>query len=216
MKKNRTMRVAAVLLALTLITSCFVGGTFAKYVTNGTGSDSARVAKFGVTVTANGETFAETYAKEDGTEAIGANSVVSADGDVVAPGTKGDMVSMTLAGTPEVAVKVTYVGTLDLGDNWMVDGAFYCPITITVNDEPINGTDYESADEFEAAVKAVIDGYSKEYAAGTDLSAAGADSLKISWAWTFEGDNDKDTKLGNAETAATISLSVDTTVTQID
>ena len=32
MKKNRTMRVAALLLALTLMTSCFVGGTFAKYM----------------------------------------------------------------------------------------------------------------------------------------------------------------------------------------
>ena len=43
-KKNVTLRAAAVLFALALITSCFVGGTFAKYVTNGTGSDKARGA----------------------------------------------------------------------------------------------------------------------------------------------------------------------------
>ena len=52
-RKNHTLKLAGILLALVLVTSCFVGGTFAKYVTEGTGSDSARVAKFGVTVTAD-------------------------------------------------------------------------------------------------------------------------------------------------------------------
>ena len=48
MKKNWTMRVALLIVALALITSCFVSGTYAKYVTSTTASDSARVAKFGV------------------------------------------------------------------------------------------------------------------------------------------------------------------------
>lgn len=39
------MRAAVLMLALVLITSCFVGGTFAKYVTSGTGGDNAKVAK---------------------------------------------------------------------------------------------------------------------------------------------------------------------------
>ena len=50
-KNNPTMKIAAVLVALVLITSCFVGSTFAKYVTNGDLTGSARVAKFGVNVT---------------------------------------------------------------------------------------------------------------------------------------------------------------------
>lgn len=102
------MRVAGLLLALVLVTSCFVCGTFAKYVTSGTGSDSARVAKFGVEITANGTMFAKEYATDDGTvEATIAKSVVSSDDkNLVAPGTKGDMVSMTMTGTPEVAVNV--------------------------------------------------------------------------------------------------------------
>lgn len=58
-KTGKTMRVAGLLLALVLVTSCFVGGTFAKYVTSGTGTDSARVAKFGVEITANGTMFAK-------------------------------------------------------------------------------------------------------------------------------------------------------------
>ena len=118
-RKNHTLKLAGILLALVLVTSCFVGGTFAKYVTKGTGSDSARVAKFGVTVAANGSTFAEEYATDDGT-VVGtiAKSVVSSQNKVkvVAPGTKGDMASMTLSGSPEVAVKVTYKATVNLGD----------------------------------------------------------------------------------------------------
>ena len=47
LKNNRTMRAAVLLLALVLITSCFVGGTFAKYVTSGDAADLARVAKWG-------------------------------------------------------------------------------------------------------------------------------------------------------------------------
>ena len=45
-KKNRTLRAAVLMLALVLITSCFVGGTFAKYVTSGEAGDNARVAKW--------------------------------------------------------------------------------------------------------------------------------------------------------------------------
>ena len=63
LKNNRTMRAAVLLLALVLITSCFVGGTFAKYVTSGDAADHARVAKWGVTVTAHGtgDVFAKEY-----------------------------------------------------------------------------------------------------------------------------------------------------------
>lgn len=49
------MRVAGLLLALVLVTSCFVGGTFAKYVTSGHGNDSARAAKWGVVVNVEGD-----------------------------------------------------------------------------------------------------------------------------------------------------------------
>lgn len=234
-RKNHTLKLAGILLTLVLVTSCFVGGTFAKYVTKGTGSDSARVAKFGVTVAANGSTFAEEYATDDGT-VVGtiAKSVVSSQNKVkvVAPGTKGDMASMTLSGSAEVAVKVTYKATVNLGDKWVADGVYYCPLVITVNNKNINGLDYTTAADFAAAVEAEIDGYTKNYVANTDFSGDQAanyekDSLKVSWRWNFEatqfakGDqtDEKDTILGNAAAkgkAATISLEVVTTVTQID
>ena len=53
MKRNsKLMRASGILLVLTLITSCFVGVTFAKYVSEDEITDKARVAKWGVTVTA--------------------------------------------------------------------------------------------------------------------------------------------------------------------
>lgn len=221
-KQNTIYKIAGLLFTLVLVTSTLVGGTFAKYTTSETGTDSARVAKFGVTITANGTTFAKEYATDDaGVKGTITNSVVSTD-KVIAPGTKGNMASMTLTGTPEVAVKVSYDATVELGDKWVgsSENEYYCPLEITVGNTTFKGTTYESADAFENAIKTAIDGYSKEYAPNTDLSTKGAESLNISWAWAFEGnDNVKDTYLGDqavANNAATISIEVKTTVTQID
>lgn len=220
MKKNRMMRVASALLVAVLLTTCAISGTFAKYVTSGSGSDSARVAKFGVTVSGTADTFKETYAKNDNSFTLAANTVVSTE-DVVAPGTSGSMAAFTITGTPEVAVRVAFTGTLELGDKW-VDSAskYYCPIEITVGSTTFKGTAYASADEFEAAVNDEIATYTKDYEANKDLSTIGADAPAISWKWAFTGNDDvKDTYLGDQaadSNAATISLSVTATVTQID
>lgn len=226
MKKTGFMRAALLLLVLTLITSCFVGGTFAKYTTRASGTDTARVAKFGVQITANGGTFAKEYATDDtGVAGTIAKSVVSTNENVVAPGTRGDMVKMTLSGTPEVAVRVGYTAHVTVS-NWTVDGAFYCPITIKVKGEDGNlvfhGLDYTDADQFARAVENEIAAFSANYAVQTtDLSTAGVTAPEVSWEWVYEGDgvhqtNEKDTALGNAAAPATITLEVETTVTQID
>ena len=220
MKKNVMMRLASFLLVAVLISTSAISGTYAKYVTEGIGTDTARVAKWGVTVTANGETFAKEYATDDAvfTEA---NSVISTE-KVVAPGTDGEMVSMTLSGTPEVAVRVSYAAAFDIGDNWEVDGDYYCPLVVTVNGTAFDGRAYSSAADFELSVNNAIGAYSKDYPAGTDLSSKTADSLAVTWEWPFStsADNDKkDTKLGDVAVtgdAATVKLAVTTTVTQID
>ncbi len=233
-KNNPTMKIAAVLVALVLITSCFVGSTFAKYVTNGDLTGSARVAKFGVNVTSNGSMFAKEYDTDtQNIVATIAKSVVSTD-KVVAPGTKGDAVSTTLSGTPEVAVKVDYDATGDivLNDNWKkADGSFYCPLTFKIStyddglDETVNevysGKDYNSKEAYVAAIESAIKKYSRTYPAGTDLSTVAKHSLAVSWEWPFSTDeNDaNDTYLGDQAAegkAATVSIQVTTTVTQID
>lgn len=232
MKNNRIMKAAGALLVLVLVTSCFVGSTFAKYTTTGRGDDTARVAKFGVSITANGSTFAKEYATDDQHVAgTIAKSVVSSDDDkLVAPGTSGNMVSMTITGKPEVAVNVQYAATLTLNDKWVdEDGKFYCPLQIKVNTGAGNvgicGLDFTSATLFTQAVQNEIAKAGKQYPANTDLSTAVTPA--VSWAWAYEGagehavvqTDEKDTYLGDqaaAGNAADIQLTVITTVTQID
>lgn len=225
-KKFNFVRAGAITMVLALGTSCFMSGTLAKYVTSKSGSDSARVAKFGVAVTATGNAFAETYEADDviNVTANSQFSVISAE-KVIAPGTEGNMASMTLTGTPEVAVRVSYAAEeFDLS-GWTTNGTdYYCPLVITVEDTELDGADYASEAAFEDAVKNAVAGYSKDYAAGTDLADVGADSLAISWAWPFftSAANDlKDTALGDraaedTTNAGKITLKVTTTVTQID
>ncbi|MDO5140587.1 MAG: hypothetical protein Q4D40_03885 [Eubacteriales bacterium] len=227
MKKSRIL---SGLLVLTMLSTCIISGTFAKYTTTETGSDSARVAKWGVNITANGTMFADNYATNDaGVVGAIAQSVITSGGTgdaLVAPGTSGDLVESTITGTPEVAVEVKRVAVLTLNDKWVDgDGKFYCPIKITVNNgtESIdyNGTAYSSANEFKSAVENAINADIKKYGPNTDLSSSSKLDVKWSWPYSVSGENDvKDTYLGNKAAnngeAATIALSVTTTVTQID
>lgn len=222
MKKNVMMRIASFLLIAVLLSTSAISGTYAKYVTSAQGTDSARVAKWGVTVTANGSTFAAEYDTDDAafTEA---KSVISQGGvNVVAPGTDGEMVSMALTGVPEVAVRISYNAVFDV-ENWTdQNGKFYCPLVITVNGTAFDGRAYTSAADFELSVNNAINACSEDYPAGTDLSGLGADALDITWEWPFStsAENDvRDTFLGdqaNAGNWATVQLTVTTTATQID
>ena len=218
-RSSMMVRLVAVLAVTMMFTMCFVGGTFAKYTTSGSGSDSATVAKWGVTVTGTANTFEKEYAKNDNSFTLAANTVVST-GKVVAPGTSGSMAAFTIAGTPEVAVNVKFEGTLELGDKWVDSSSnYYCPIEITVGDTTFKGNDYASADLFETAVNGKIATFTKDYEANTNLSTS-VDAPAISWKWAFTGNDDvKDTRLGDqaaSGNAATISLDVTVTVTQID
>lgn len=245
-KNNALMRASGILLVLTLGTSCFVGGTFAKYVTEGNGSDSARVAKWGVNVEVTGDAFKNTYTNDDVDSQI--STVVQSDEKVVAPGTYGTFGGVEITGQPEVAVKVTTVADLELGQNWTVDGSeYYCPIVINVNGVQFCGLDYPDVGGFENAVESAINDYmSGSYKAGTDLSTVDALNDSIQWRWAFDKDSlnttpsgtfefnnetkgflngqtdEKDTYLGDKAADAdpsndpAITLGIETTVTQID
>ena len=114
MKKTKVMRLLSLLLVMTLISTCAISGTFAKYVTKAEGQDQARVAKWGVLVTVEGSAFADKYVAddEDYTAAGGEFSVIAENGDqVVAPGTNSEQVGKklvaTVTGKPEVAARYT-------------------------------------------------------------------------------------------------------------
>lgn len=122
MKKNKSMRAAGGLMIATLLSTSIVSGTYAKYVTSDSASDTARVAKFGVTVTASGSLFDKTYlttsntpggakADDDGTVlSVESNGAVNSIENVVAPGTKNtDGITFVISGKPEVDVKLDVV-----------------------------------------------------------------------------------------------------------
>lgn len=233
MKKNVMMRVAAMLLVCVLASTCGISGTFAKYVTQGSADDTARVAKFGVVVTGSGFLFAETYKSVGEGNNPGDSSatltVVSSNGDkVIAPGTKStdDGMNINITGTPEVTVQVTHEVTIDLKNWFYNDGVkdhFYCPLVFNIDGTVIDGKDYyDNYSLFIEKITKAIEDQSQQYAPNTDLSAQPGNQINITWAWEFYVDaaHDKmDTYLGDqaaADNAATVTIEVVTTVTQVD
>ena len=115
--KNKTMRLALVLILLVAITLSVISGTLAKYVETVYGTDSARVAKFDYEVTA-GQTPITGATKQAATQIDLFNTVDDAQvfdpaghnlntEKLVAPGTCGyfDVVATNKS---EVAIKVTF------------------------------------------------------------------------------------------------------------
>ena len=220
MKKNKFLRLASVMLMLCLITTCAISGTFAKYTTSDTGSDSARVAKWGVTVELSGASlFSDTY---NSNKVVGTSSA-----KVVAPGTSGTLAGITISGQPEVATTVSVSGSITF-TGWTVSGAEYCPIVVTVdgvNYQVGTGIDtstdkyFADIDALEAALVTAIGDLSTSFNAGDTLNGTGINSM-ISWSWGDEVDNTKDTVLGdlaadgNISNDPTIELSITISVDQ--
>lgn len=245
-KKHWTLRAAGLLFALVLITSCFVSGTFAKYVTSKSASDTARVAKFGVVIEAQDNTaFKTTYDTVDAGTSVSFNSVATSTTDsLVAPGTKEDnAVILSITGEPEVAVHVELAMTgtdvvLNAGtypdlttpnpkDKFILTEPYY-PVVFTLKkdgSEPISGTISE--------INTKLGALPKDYKAGTDLGAEFG-TYTLSWEWAFadptiDNKDQADTLLGTLATSATavpgvgvgnysplVHLELTATVTQID
>ena len=169
MKKGMFPRIAAVMLMLTLLSTCVISGTFAKYIDTGKASAIGRVAKWGVVInaegaTSNGYPFKTKYTTDTKdivdyvTGAPIKNSVISLDTQgVFAPGTSGSLGAISISGKPEVAVKVSYESTVvDFGneENWtiVVDAEsaprdeVYCPLVFSIGGHTIKwGADLDVA-----------------------------------------------------------------------
>ena len=209
MKKNRTLRVSALLLALTLITTCFVGGTFAKYTSSTTGSDDATVAKWSFHVgntefaTTDTTTFAfnlfDTIRDTRGDE----NDVVAGK---IAPGTSGQFL-MAIRNTSEVNAKYTVALTETNASN--------VPLQYRVN-----GTDWKDSIA-ELSMDALTD---------KSLNHGLVDLVTVYWRWVFDenvvgerlhaGQTDgTDTALGIAAQEASVpsvQITAKVTATQVD
>ena len=188
MKKNVMMRVASALLVAVLMTTCAISGTFAKYTTTNTGSDLARVAKWG---------FGTSEIQVDMFDGNYNEGKVAADTNVVAPGTS-KTATITFAptgGNPEVAY--TFTAEVKITATGANGQALFDKLTWTINSEVVT---------FENGVAKVVVNAS-EYAAGISPS-----NLTVKWEWKDTGDNTGDTAIGNGE--ANITVLVTYTATQ--
>lgn len=234
MKKNKMMRAASFLLVAVLLSTSVISGTFAKYVTTATGSDTARVAKFGVEVKAITSIFNTQYA---GTDAV---TVLSSNSDkIIAPGTTGEAVAFTITGSPEVDVNVDVTlgaftrVTLPAGDYPdyttantadMYAAPVYQPVEWTLKKEgvAVSGCENVGLDVIQTYLTGTL---SNDYQVEGGEFAAINGTYSLAWNWDFNGNDQADTVLGQiaagkipapAGYVANESFALTITVTQID
>lgn len=222
MKKNKAMRLASALLVLTLLTTCAISGTFAKYTTSTTGTDKARVAYWGFDQDA-----ATTIDLFDGTYTnVMSSGEVDGFSNVVAPGTEKSTTfafgytnynNANTITAPEVAYTFTVNPTI-IGDYDELDANTSFKWTLKKGDAP--ATEYNTVADLLAAIKALSGDASgsKTYNPG-ELPAAftsADETYTIGWKWAFEGNDTADTTLGNSQTLENVTFAITITATQVD
>ena len=218
MIKNKMMRIASVLLVAVLLSTCAISGTFAKYVTSADATDSARVAKWGVSIVVSNDSnlFSDSY-----TDAV-LNKVTvqtsSAGTNLVAPGTSsvenGGTTTITITGTPEVATIITaLIDNTTAKDVYLLAGT-YADLTTEADDTFILQEDYYpvkwtlTQKVGQNAATTLVDAkkLSDVVAAFAAYTAANEFvepnstldvTFTLDWEWAFESNNDAaDTLLG--------------------
>lgn len=216
MEKNRMMRLASALLILTLLTTCMISGTFAKYTTKAEGSDTARVAKWGVTVSTHTDLFATSYTGVDGSN--GKVTVKSTDDNkLVAPGTTGTGLGVTSGGAPEVSYEMKIkldntakMPSLKYTPKDAANASIYEPVKFSV----LNDTTLIKGDMTLADLITLFDGTKAIYkynvaddkyyvdsngdgTIDTAISLNACPNIQIKWEWAFETGADATTKAFN-------------------
>lgn len=217
MKKNRAMRLAVLMLVLVMMTSCFVGGTFAKYTSSSTGTATARVAYWGFTAPAKMEIdmFDGEYTNTADVTTVDAKNT----DNVIAPGTSKE-VTFGFAYTANTAKSITAPE---------VDYSFTVDATGTASDDIKNNTnivwylDGTKVANFDALLTA-IEGLSEDVEAGNLPANNGSHTVKWEWAFETKGTDGKadatqdafDTVMGNKNTLDEVSIEITITATQVD
>jgi len=214
-QEKQTMKLAGALAITVLMTMSLIGTALAKYITETTLTDTARVAYWGIGEESSVNLFAKAYIDEAVEEDDAQRNVLSlSDDNVVAPGTTGYASIELTAGEdtlPEVAFTLLAEVEVDF-DGWEEED---CPLIFTVN-----GNEVESANgALAAAIKEAIGEHEKYIPEkGGTLTLP---KLEISWEWPFESTEDadvvdeKDTAFGNLGTDK-IAVSAMITAVQVD
>lgn len=210
-KKSYASRLGVLAVALTLVTTCLVGGTMAKYTTTAAGTGSGTVAKFNVGIKANETGLAKnavtipdlfTTGREDGN----GTSVVK---NKLAPGTSGYF-ELAVTNNSDVKVKVTGVTFTK------VNGSAAVPMKFAVTDKNAKKPDDNAFEDIDAFSKTVSDKIASEIGWG---NGANSQTVQIWWQWDPASSAEDDTKLGTeaatAATAPTYGLDISVTADQV-
>lgn len=210
MKKNVMMRAASALLVAVLLTTCTISGTFAKYTTSTTGTDSARVAYWGFDQAA--ELTINLFDKEY--DASKADKSVNGAEKVIAPGTeKSTEFAFSYAnntGKSITAPEVDYTFSVSTAGSqcaisiqkntnikWYLDDEL-APAYVSTGEEADTSYDEGSWNALLKAIEA-LDGDKTKYDAGKLPEAfygTPSDTNKkhtIGWKWAFDTEDDTST-----------------------
>ena len=198
-RSSMMVRLVAVLAVTMMFTMCFVGGTFAKYTSSGTGTDSATVAKWsfkvGETDIATTDEFTfdlfKTIKDSNGTD--NETDISPDDGTIIAPGTQGSF-NLVLTNASQV--------TAQYAIDYTVTNTSHIPVQFSVD----NGATW--TDEL------------VDVSATNIAHTNGTATINVQWRWRFEADNvtegdNVDTTLVKDGTA-TLEVSAKVTATQVD
>ena len=197
MKNNKTAKFMALVLFVTILAIILVSGTYAKYTTSATGSDTATVAKWSIKLgnediaKSTEKTFTidlfSTITNTDGSEE---KNVKKTDGTLIAPGTMGSFTLASLKNESEVNAKysVTYTLSNESG----------VPLEFTTNkdDESSWKSDFTAVNVSNEAL-------------ATDATATTA---TVYWRWAFTKDTARDTSdttLGTTTPTVTLTAKID-------
>lgn len=195
-RSSMMVRLVAVLAVTMMFTMCFVGGTFAKYTSSATGTDSATVAKWDIKVggtniaTNNTFTFDLFKTIKDSNGTAEETDMFPVDGTIIAPGTRGSF-DIVIKNDSHVnatyAIDYTVTNTNNIPVKFSVDGTNWF--------DDINYLDVRSV----------------------AINMGATATVTVQWMWEFEridGDT-QDTTLGSAA-SATLTVSAAVTATQVD
>jgi hypothetical protein len=197
MKNNKTVKFMALVLFVTILAIILVSGTYAKYTTSATGSDTATVAKWSIKLgnediaKSTEKTFTidlfSTITNTDGSEE---KNVKKTDGTLIAPGTMGSFTLASLKNESEVNAKynVTYTLANESG----------VPLEFTTNkdDESSWKSDFTAINVSNESL-------------ATDATATTA---TVYWRWAFTKDTARDTSdttLGTTTPTVTLTAKID-------
>lgn len=197
MKNNKTVKFMALVLFVTILAIILVSGTYAKYTTSATGSDTATIAKWSIKLgnediaKSTEKTFTidlfSTITNTDGSEE---KNVKKTDGTLIAPGTMGSFTLASLKNESEVNAKysVTYTLSNESG----------VPLEFTTNkdDESSWKSDFTAVNVSNEAL-------------ATDATATTA---TVYWRWAFTKDTARDTSdttLGTTTPTVTLTAKID-------